>query len=173
MSLPHRFSESAFRKYEPYITEIAQRFPKPVTLSPSKMGLASETVRGRLRDAITSAINNRWPHSTVNYAMLLNADVSGLVVSLRPDGNVVVGTKDTIKEKKIESLDSIIESDEIFDATSIVLTAQLDFLAHLAANKQLKNKCRVRLVKHYAETLQNTYDIILEPTNEPNEYLLS
>lgn len=173
MSLPHRFSESAFRKYEPIITEIAERFPSPVTITPSKMGLASETVRGRLRDAITSAINNRWDKSTVNYSKLLSADVAGLVISLRPDGTVVAGTKETIKEKKIESLDSIIELDEIFDCWFCKDPQQIELLCSLAAAKQFKSKIKLCLADDYAADLCNRYDIILEHKPEQQAYLLS
>lgn len=173
MSLPHRFSESAFRKYESIITEIAQRFPKVVLVDPKTMNLSSETVRGRLRDAITSAINNRWEKSTVNYGMLLDADINGLVVSLRPNGMVAVGTKETVKDEAKPMSNSIIESNEIFDATSYCHSHQIDFLAVLAAAKQLRNKVKITCNKMYAETLTEGFDIILEPTNNPDEYLLS
>lgn len=177
MSIPHRFSESAFRKYEPYIKRIADEFPSPVTIDPRRLGLASETVRGRLRDAITSAINNRWPKSDVNYGNLLHADVNGLVVSLRPDGLVVVGTKETIKDAKQPALDSIIESNEIFDATEIVANAETSaevcLLAKLAAEKQLKNKVKIQIEDHNKQFLLETYDIILEMTDTPYTYLLS
>lgn len=173
-SLPHRFSEKAFRKYEKIIEQIAEKFPQPVTITPSKMGLSPETVRGRLRDAITSGINNRWP-SSVNYGNLLHADVSGLVISLRPDGSVIAGTKDTIKQSNPLSLDSMVESDEIFDATHLspVNITQIECLCWLAAEKQLKNKVKLAIDDIYAADLQSRYDIVLEPKPEQEAYLLS
>jgi hypothetical protein len=171
-TLPHRFSEKSFRKYEPYITEIAQRFPQAVTINPAQLGLASETVRGRLRDAITSAINNRWEQTTVNYSMLLSADVGGLLISLRPDGLVVAGTKETIKAQTAIPLDSMIEPNGIFDCTTWTSPEEIELLCALAAAKQLKNPIRLNLAKDYAEDLCNRYDIILE-YKQNETYLLS
>ena len=172
-TIPHRFSLAAFRKYEPVIAQIAVKFPQAVTINPSSMGLSGETVRGRLRDAITSCLSNRWQPTTVAYAALLHADASGLVVSLRPDGLVIVGTKETIRAPKPISLDSIVESDAIYDATSWMKPEQIELLCDLAAAKQLKNKVKLSLADDYAVDLQNRFDIVLEHKPDQNVYLLS
>lgn len=58
-TIPYRFSESAFRVYEPAIREIVSRWPMPVTFDPSTSERTPGTYTARLRDAITGLIEYR------------------------------------------------------------------------------------------------------------------
>jgi hypothetical protein len=59
--LPHRFRETAFRRYEPYIAKIVAAYPNPVEIDPSP--LSPITFSCRLRDAITSFKRYKWSSS--------------------------------------------------------------------------------------------------------------
>ena len=53
-----RFSEGAFRTYEPLIASIVDRWPDRTIITPQ--GRSCETVTCRLRDAFRSLAVNRW-----------------------------------------------------------------------------------------------------------------
>jgi hypothetical protein len=59
-SLPHRFREDQFRRYEPTIAKIVAGFPGPVQITPAS-GLSPITFENRLRDAMASLATNKWP----------------------------------------------------------------------------------------------------------------
>lgn len=61
MTLPHRFTEKSFRRYEATIAELVDRFPQPITILAQQMGLSLCTISNRLRDAIRSYDENKWP----------------------------------------------------------------------------------------------------------------
>lgn len=56
--LPHRFRETSFRRYEPYIRQIVVAFPQPIIFDPSP--LSPVTFSCRLRDAMTSLSRYDW-----------------------------------------------------------------------------------------------------------------
>lgn len=58
--LPHRFRERQFRTYEPYITQIVNRFPQVSIFGMHEIGASSVTFSCRLRDAIRSLKDNKW-----------------------------------------------------------------------------------------------------------------
>ena len=57
--LPYRFREQSFRRFEPHINDIVNCFPEPIVIDPSP--LSQVTFSCRLRDAIKSLSENRWP----------------------------------------------------------------------------------------------------------------
>lgn len=133
------------------------------------MGLSAETVRGRLRDAITSLKTNCWP-TALDLQVFLKIHDS-IVVSLRPDGNVVAGDKDTVKDLKVEVFTTV-------DPTTVLDCTQCDislstacFLAH---NRALSKKLRLKLNPETAKQMAEEFDILLvEENNTENTYLLS
>lgn len=64
--LPHRFRESSFRAYEPYIAQVVKAFPSPITIRPSTIGLSPVTFSCRFRDAIRSLAKHNWQTVDIN-----------------------------------------------------------------------------------------------------------
>lgn len=59
-----RFSEDAFRRYEPYITHAIAVLPNDAQISPDSLGLSGETVACRLRDSMRALRDNpQWETS--------------------------------------------------------------------------------------------------------------
>jgi hypothetical protein len=170
--LPHRFSESAFRKYEKVIAQIATSYPRPVRVSPAQFGLSPETIRGRLRDACSSLATHQWQTKLVNLAAFMSIDQSQLTISIQPDGTVVAGNKQTIKEDAIDVIDAVAES-EIFDCTHLTSVSANAALCALAHNQVIKHHLKVKLSIDEFNLFTNSYDIILTPTNIPEIYILS
>lgn len=171
-TLPHRFSESAFRKYEKVIAQIATTYPRPVRVSPAQFGLSPETIRGRLRDACSSLATHQWKTDLVNLPAFNAIDQSQLTISIQPDGTVVAGNKQTIKEDAIDVIDAVAEN-EIFDCTHLLSLSANNVLCALAHNQVLKHHLKVKLSTDEFNHFSNSYDIILTPTNTPEIYILS
>lgn len=169
-SLPHRFSEKSFRRYERIIAEVVTKFPQVVEVNPTHLELSPETVRGRLRDALSSFANNRWSSSIIDQDRF-NAIHPEIVVSLRPDGTVAVGDKDTVKLKALAVFDAVNPS-EIVDLSNTP-RVDLSFLAFLAHHHALSKRIRVRPPSpETAQAITDNFDIVLDPQPD-GTYLLS
>jgi hypothetical protein len=171
-TLPHRFSESAFRKYEKVIAQIALSYPRPIRVSPAQFGLSPETIRGRLRDACSSLATHQWPTQLVDIRRFNAIDQSQLTISIQPDGTVVAGNKQTIKEDAIDVIDAVAES-EVFDCTHLPSVSSNAALCILAHNQVLKHHLKIKLSIDEFNLFTNSYDIILTPTTTPEIYILS
>jgi hypothetical protein len=170
--LPHRFTETAFRKYEKIIARIAENFPALTTINPRDLGLSPETVRGRLRDACTSLKEHGWI-TCVNTIKFSQIDLKVMVVSIKPEGMVVVGDKNTIKgEVKFEQF-NVVSEVEILDLTPVKALTNNQLLCFLASQNALKKQLRLNLDPIEFTVLNENYDIVLTPQQELNTYLLS
>jgi hypothetical protein len=168
--LPHRFNEQSFRRYEKIIAQITKEFPRAVFVQPSSLGLAGETVRGRLRDAITSYAIHSWPSTIVDREAFEKIEPSSLVVSLRPDGLVATGTRESIKSDDAEEF-SVIDSTSHFDLTHRGMKDDKDFLCYLAHNQMLKRPVLISITDCQCVSFMELYDIVL--TKQPcGNYLL-
>lgn len=171
-TLPHRFSESAFRKYEKIIAKIATRYPDPVEVNPTTLGLSGETVRGRLRDACTSYTEHQWKSDLISETLWGVIDQKQLVISLRPNGFVVAGTKESIKQHTTPFPGiEIIPTEEIIDMSSFICDP-LVFI-YLAANSGLKKKLIIHLTKEQHMLFTQEWDVVLEPHGLADTYLLT
>ena len=91
--IPHRFSEAAFRVYEPAISHAVDVSPSDFTIHPrTTFQRSPETVCARLRDAIRSLHMHRWVTS-VN--MLKFNDIYPRLSVCRDGELVVVRTRAT------------------------------------------------------------------------------
>lgn len=63
-ALPHRFREAQFRRYEPIIKLIVDHYP---TVQQFKPNLSPETFSCRLRDAMRSFLDLKWPSDKINH----------------------------------------------------------------------------------------------------------
>ena len=167
-TLPHRFSEKSFRRYERIIAASAERFPSVVVVNPADLELAGETVRGRLRDAIESYHKHNWTSCIDRVRFLMAYDT--LVVSLRPDGKVAVGNKDTVKQQETVTFD-VIDHSNVYDLTDKQI--DIDLLCLLAHNQALKKRLKITIpTNEMATYLSENYDICLVKQPD-NAYLLS
>jgi len=175
--LPHRFSESAFRKYERTIARITEKFPSVVIINPGNFQLSPETVRGRLRDACSSHATHMWQSDLIDWPKFKSINQSDLVISIRPDGMVIAGTKATIKaaNESVPELDLIPDKEILnLEAVNFPMPAgALRMLATLAHHGALAKQLKLRVSLVEVDILSNELDISIVPTTEPNIYLLS
>lgn len=159
--LPHRFSESAFRKYEKVIARIVNVYPNAVQINPAQFGLSPETIRGRLRDACTSYHEHQWESTLVNLSSFLLIPQSELTISIKPDGTVIAGTKDSIKSEPASEPIDFAPDREVFDLTQLTSPLDTALLCHLAHHKQLTNRIRITIPDEAANAVQSQYDVVL------------
>lgn len=167
-NLPHRFSEKSFRRYEGIIYAVTERFPQPTVINPVDLTLSAETVRGRLRDAITSLKHHCWQTKIPMDVFLKIHDE--IVVSLRPDGKVVVGDKDTVKLDEVATF-SAVDPTTVLDCTQYP-DLSLSMVCFLAHNRALAKKLKLKLLPEIAKQMTDNYDILLVEQGD-NIYLLS
>jgi len=168
--LAHRFSESAFRKYEKIISLIAEKYPEAVVIDPAHMGLSPETIRGRLRDACRSFLTNKW-ESKLDFAKFSAIPQDLLVISIREDGKVIAGTKESVKSDAEPALD-IVSDIDAFDITPYLHRPQVELLLVLAHFGCLKKQLRLPLALSDAMKYYETFDVAFTPTNDPNTCIL-
>lgn len=93
-STPHRYRQSAVDRYWPIIHQVLSNWPNPILVNPHP--LSSETFSCRFRDAIT-AIRTQIAGTPTQYLALQSTpDIS---VHQRPDGNLLIGDKASLKAK--------------------------------------------------------------------------
>lgn len=164
-TLPHRFSEKSFRRYESVIATIVTDFPRVTVVRPSDFNLAAETVRGRLRDAITSLHQHLW--QTKVDTNCFHEIYDEIVVSLRPDGMVAVGNKDTVKNTVIEPIVAV-DPTSVLDCTQVELS--ISTMCWLAHSRALSKRLKFALTLESATSLMEQYDIVL--TQQPDGLFL-
>ena len=101
-TIPQRFSETAFRRYEGVIRMTLNAYPQPSVFDPSP--LSSETFSHRLRDAMTSLLLYKWTTDIDldRFAQLRDK----LVVRIAPEGHILVcGADQTTVGKPVTRLD--------------------------------------------------------------------
>ena len=168
-SLPHRFSEKSFRRYESTIAQAVNGYPYAIIINPIHFKLASETVRGRLRDALTSYDTHRW--STILFTPeAFDKAHPHIIVRLLPDGKVHFGPEATIMfdspHKEFVPMDS-----EILDLTNVSSFSCEDLLCYLAHSGALKKQIKLNINQQTADILLTKYDIALTPLSD-NSFLL-
>lgn len=95
-SVPHRFRESSFRRYEKHIALIVDRFPETVTITPGgDLPNSGVTVVSRLRDAIHAYDDENWP------SVLINQDkfesIGRYIICAERSEGIICGSKEQIK----------------------------------------------------------------------------
>lgn len=93
---PHRFRESSFRRYEPHIALIVDRFPDTVTITPGgDLPQSIETVAARLRDAMTAWKDKQWYTNKVDRDKFFSIH-ENIKCAIRETG-LICGSADGIK----------------------------------------------------------------------------
>lgn len=170
-SLPYRFRKEAFDRYELAIADIVDKFPNICTFYPVQSGLSPTTFSCRLRDAMNSAHDNHWPSKLINLAKFYDVH-KDIVVSERPDGTVIVGSRDTIRTPITPT--KVATPNFQGDAIdfSIDTMADAELIGKLAAKRAFVGPLRLtNLTEELADFLAANFDV--EITKQPdNSYIL-
>ena len=171
--LPHRFRESSFRRYEPFIARAIEAWPNAIKADPSLFNIAQVTFACRCRDAITSLSNNKWD-TTVDMSKF---EKSTLVVSERVDGTVLIGSKQGIANfagmvKTMEITNPVPEttSERIFTLTT---KEQKALLMELSSRRLLSPRLFVQgLTDQEVEQYQVEWDVALDKHDDKTYILI-
>jgi hypothetical protein len=100
MTLPHRFREEQFRRFESLLVNVVNSFPTPITVVPhSAYNMAPETFRSRFKDSLRSLKEFRWP-TTVPMEKF-DRIVDQIMVRAPLTGSIVhIGDKNTTLDPK-------------------------------------------------------------------------
>ena len=167
LTLPHRFRESAFRRYESILAQVVNRFPLPVEVDTKIYDLSSVTFSCRFRDAITSLERYRWRTDTID--MQRFAECSDLIVVRERGGKVVIGGWEETKVTEALASQPITAGAEL--ATPVIIDVSnpvvLSTLITLAENRYLTMPITIsNLPENTAETLASCFDISLEALDD-------
>lgn len=157
-TLPHRFRESSFRKYEHFLTQAVNAYPKTIAVWPRSLGLSPVTFACRCRDAITSYKQHRWD-STINAAKFREvADL--LIVSERDNGSILIGSREAMMTPRHTAADYIAATDT--PVLTLTTKAEKDFLMQLSHKRVIMPQLHiVGLTDAEAAVYQGQYDIAL------------
>ncbi len=157
MSLPYRFREDSFRKYESVILEITNSIPRKSIFT---TGLSPVTFACRLRDAMRSLSDNRW-ETQINMEKFLKWHPQ-IMVSEQADGSVAVGTRESLKTVIDDAIAVFIPNTDNTTSNEVIRVANLNearILAELASFRLLVKKVRIsNLSDEDAKLLEETYD---------------
>ena len=106
-SLPYRFRESSFRRYEPHIAEVVASFPDPVTIDPSP--LSPVTCSCRFRDAMRSLKKHCW-ETKIDFGQFDRIHPN--VVVSEGEGKVLIGPKWVVGRNRVTNAGIILQSSE-------------------------------------------------------------
>lgn len=172
-TLPHRFRESSFREYEPFINSIIERWPEVYRIHPSHYKKAQTTLACRLRDAMRSLSTNRWTASLD--IDKFNEVYPLIVVSERTDGSILCGTKEGIALfTHGEHIPSSREIPLNVDSSILVNLSEPSkvVLAKLSAVRKIAPRLRITGVSDLeVSELQQNYDIAIDK-NDDGSYTL-
>jgi hypothetical protein len=184
LSIPQRFREPAFRRYEEIIAKVVTTFPACLILDPKSLtyrSLSIETVTCRLRDAISSYERFRWPTSKFTDAQFDHARRNGLVVSQHIDrGLVLVGNRETIKAASVDPVVPAIVESPVADTSPlehnilIKSYAELEHLASLCAERVISRPLILTLDNsEWGVKIVTSFDVEVEPTEKHNTIILT
>jgi hypothetical protein len=172
--LPSRLSEKSFRKYEHDIAKIANSWPSVVILRPTKGSIT--TYVARLRDAILSLSQHRWPSTLVSQPIFDRIHPQ-LVVSHRGDcamagpRNEVVKYDKPDEPMKADAFTATPHSSSAFDLQCFPYDA-VKVVCHLASKRLLVGPVKVfGLSSQQAGHLEESYDVALT-LNADNSYTI-
>lgn len=166
-TLPHRFRETQFRRYELAIASVVERFPNITRFTPEEIGLSAVTFACRFRDACASFFNHSWTSDTINRTKF-NTIYQDMVVSERGH-EVWVGSAEMLKAPPVYSIEAQ------YLGTPLPINAGMfspfSLLAYLSHNRLLQPVLITDLSDAAAQQLLSEYDINLVKT--PQGYVLS
>jgi hypothetical protein len=95
LSIPSRFRKSAFDRFAPYIGQLLKQFPRALVIDPSP--LTPDSFASAFRAALRGKREHHYCRSDVDEMLWLKHN-EAIVVSMRADGQIVIGDAFTVKE---------------------------------------------------------------------------
>lgn len=173
---PARLNERSFRRYEPVIFKAVTTFPVAFAVATSQ----PNAYACGLRNALKSLYQFQW-QTTVPHNLFLELYESRKIVVREATGKVVIGDRYTTKERPAEAASAsglIIKPHRSEAASPVVdvsnLAAVASILCDLAAQRTLA--CPIvlsGLTDEAAAELNQSFDVLLERTSAPGEWLLT
>lgn len=163
ISLPPRFSERAFRRYESVLKSAVDNHPNEVVVDPAQFGLSLATVEQRLRDAKRSFIDNKWVSTIDRDKFLRLQDADDLQVRSETDGKIHIG-RPPMKEMTLtaELIAGPSRNVAVLDFKGLMLNS-IQTLCALASERALARPIRLAITSAEADVLFESYDISLAP----------
>lgn len=179
-SLPARFSEKYFRKYEPYIALVTTTWPKPVDFA---INGSVTTFACRLRDAMRSYHEHKWPSDSINVSVFdqiyRSPTSKDFVVQEQPDGIVRVCSCNLLLSR--DSVKASVNNNNGNESLSVsqppvellnLTPDDIDLACRFAHSRLLQYPLILNMSPDTATAMMNKYDIFLDPQNDGN-YLLT
>ena len=183
--IPHRFNEQSFRRYEPFIKRVMEDWPSVLTFDVRP--IATCTFACRLRDAMRSLVQFRWPTSIdLEKFIKLQPEVC---VSERINGQVLVGPIYLLRTRKpISGAEQATAEFSAKSNSGIEFNSQsankilsvdrpsqqvLDSLACLLENRLLTKVILTGVSLEVVEELEHRFDVAhASDTNEGNSFFV-
>lgn len=171
-TLPPRFTETAFHRFEAVIRSAVSAFPQSFEIDARLYGLAPVTFACRFRDAMRSLADHNWP-TTID--MNRFRDVwQQISVSEKATGNLVaIGSREHIRRNANSSNRPLPEAPifitPMLSADTIQTTTyeQRLLLVTLAANRLLVQPIRCTgFTELECQEFQQSYDCSIQPNDD-------
>jgi hypothetical protein len=175
-TLPHVLRESQFRRFERFIAEAVNAYPKALNLSKNTLGLSPTSFAARLRDAKASYSKNNWPSVTIDRERFISLE-DNLNVSQLDNGDILFGSAEAIRRLKAKSNEieveiPIIESMSPERSLHLADLPLKGFLMLLSHKRLLQPRIKVLgLTDTEAQSFQSQFDISLDK-HEDGSYIL-
>jgi hypothetical protein len=170
--LPHRLTESSFRRFEPTIAHIINNYPSVVELCPMER-IARTTYIARLRDAMLSFNRYKWPSGVISY-IIFERVYSSIVISARDDGKILAGERTQVArfgdiENAIFGVNVSNPSNHSTDPFDfgVVTLSELQLICKLSASRLITRPIKLKsfdgdITITNLRMLENLHDVVIE-----------
>lgn len=167
-SLPHRFRESSFRRYEQTIRDAVNAWPQVCVFNPLTVGLQPITFSNRLRDAKTSLLQYNWK-TDVDVEKLLRIR-EDFIVAERGD-LVLTGSKETLKTyTQLPSAQTYIDK-SVKSPTPLLITAIMVCIHNRVLVGPIVLEFDQPADPATAEFFEQEYDVAIDASN-PRKWIV-
>lgn len=166
VTLPHRLSEAAFRKYESHIALAVESFPGPIKIVPKDYGLSQATYAARFRDAKRSLAENRWSTSIPMEKFL---DVHDEMVVVEREGFILIGSKEATRTAltPLAEPDAYVTASATAEVVTVTTYQEKLLMVVLASRRLLAAPAKVvGFSMDDVKYFELNYDVTFEPTND-------
>lgn len=175
-TIPSRFKEHMFAQVAEHLGTALLRYPSAVRIDPRP--LAVDTMARKLREAIVAKQTYGWKHHFVDEA-LWASHIEKFKISVEPEGTILIGTGDAIKQRQIVTIGVAEESTDAVGVLPMLrltsaTTADIENICSLLHFRRFSPTPIVEisdLTPEQIESLEQRYDIAIIPLeNKPNMF---
>jgi len=169
-NIPSKYRRPAFDRFAAQIGQSIRQFPRALVIDPSVEGMTPDSYSSALRNAIRAKREYHYPSTYID-EMLWAKHEKAIVVSMRPDGMIVVGDCVTVKEPTGTKFGSnVVSTVEL--KTNVFLEMLCAILSSRALHPAINVKVR-NVDEHTRIDLENRFDVAFLEADEPNTHLLT